>query len=110
MPIERSSLCLCLPPNLYSDWEQWQRDQNSDLIRWASRELGSPYQIAFVTERGLPESIARVEEDISAVSLVNWPLPPISEQSARSTTVGGHIEKFCMESNRVLGSPHLLCQ
>ena len=51
-------------------------------IRRMARSLGSPYQIDFVCESGLPEYLALVEKAVAAIPTLEWPTPTQAQAPA----------------------------
>jgi hypothetical protein len=63
-----------------AELERSLKRSREDRIRKTARDLGSNYQIDFVSEAGLPEYISTVEKEVAAVRTGDWPLPtPPSE-------------------------------
>lgn len=55
--------------------ESSMRRKREDRIRMTAIDLGSSYQIDFLSEAGLPEYISTVEKEVAAVQAGDWPLP-----------------------------------
>jgi hypothetical protein len=66
---------------LLAELEATMKTNREQRIREASRNVGSPYPIDFVSEKGLPEFIARVEKDLSHIRNENWLLASSGEAS-----------------------------